>query len=74
VLIIGGIIAVFAKICFADTKRNRMRLLVLLNFGIWAVRPLYNPQFLSSSSGMIIVAIFLAASYYSKSLSIKKVN
>ena len=74
VLIIGGIIGVFANICFADTKRNRMRLLVLLNFGIWAMRPLYNPQFLSSSSGMIIVAIFLAASYYSKSLETKKVN
>ena len=72
VLIIGGILAIFAKICFAQTKRNRMRLLVLLNFGIWAVRPLYNPQFLSSSSGMIIVAIFLAASYYSKSLELKR--
>lgn len=74
VLIIGGTLTLFAKICFTGTKRNRMRLLVLLNFGIWAVRPLYNPQFLSSSSGMIIVAIFLAATYYSKSLDLKKVN
>ena len=68
ILIIGGILGVFAKICFAGIRKNRMWILVLLNFGIWAARPLYNPQFLSSSSGMIIVAIFLAAHYYSQML------
>lgn len=72
-IIIGGILLLFFKMCFTGTSRNRMKLLVLLNFGIWAVRPLYNPQFLSSSSGMIIVAIFLAAAYYSKGLESKKV-
>ena len=74
-LIIGGIIAVFAKMCFSNRKRIRMNLLILLNFGIWALRPLYNPQLLSSSSGMIIVAIFLAGCYYSQSTIEKsKVN
>jgi len=64
-IIIGGLIYTFLKICFPKTKHIRMKLLVLLNFVIWALRPLYNPQFLSSSSGMIIVVIFLAATYYS---------
>lgn len=75
VLIIGGIIGTFMKMCFSDTKKIRMTLLILLNFGIWAFRPFYNPQFLSSSSGMITVAIYLAAYYYSQTTIEKnKVN
>lgn len=71
-LIVGGIILNFAIMCFRGIKRCRLFLLVLLNFGIWILRPLYNPQFLSSSSGMVIVAIFLAGHYYSQQLEQEK--
>lgn len=71
VTIVGGIICLFARICFKDTKGIRLNILLLINFGIWALRPIYNPQFLSSSSGMIIVALFLAGGYYSQKLKIE---
>lgn len=67
-IIIGGIICLFARICFKDTKGIRLNILLLINFGIWALRPVYNPQFLSSSSGMIIAVLFLAGGYYSKNI------
>ena len=66
ITIIGGIICIFANICFSNKQGIRLNLLLLINFGIWALRPLYNPQFLSSSSGMVIVGLFIAGSYYSQ--------
>lgn len=71
IIIIGGIIYLFAKICFENTKGIRLKIILLVNFGVWALRPIYNPQFLSSSSGMIIVVLFIAGSYYSKRLKME---
>lgn len=57
--VIGGTIALFYYICLNRTDNFNIKLLVILNLTIWAIKPLYNPSFLSSNSGIIISIIFL---------------
>ncbi len=62
-LIIVPILYSSFKETVGNTTDRSMRLLVLFNFLIWAGKPLFNPQFLSSSSGAVVSALCLLASY-----------
>jgi len=64
ILIIGSIISLFIKICLENVKTFWIFVIAFMNLAIWAIKPLFNPQFLSSNSGMIIVAILIATKYY----------
>lgn len=57
--IIAGSIILFYYICLNRTDNFNIKLLVFMNLTIWSLKSLYNPNFLSSNSGIIISIIFL---------------
>lgn len=63
-LIIGGFMFVFYKMSVGLCKHKSAKLLLMVNFLIWAAKPLFNPSFLSSTSGMTIVTFMVLALYY----------
>lgn len=57
-LIIVNTILFFKKICFHNVTYTRKKIIVALLLCIWILKPIFNPSFLSSNSGIIIVCIF----------------
>lgn len=64
ILLIGSLIYIFYRIIFNIIKCRKLKLFILLNFLFWGIRPLVNPHFLSSNSGMCIVCMYVLALYY----------
>ena len=62
-LIILPMISVFYLESVRKTTVPKIRLVILFNFAIWAVKPFFNPQFLSSCSGTLVSALFILAVY-----------
>jgi len=60
-LIIGGLVFVFYKMSIYRVYNRTVKSVLILNFLIWLIKPIFNPGFLSSSSGMVIVSIILLA-------------
>lgn len=61
-LIIGGTIFMFYRLCFDKNVNWKIKSMVLFNFLLWIAKPIFNPNFLSSNSGMIIMIIMLCSS------------
>jgi len=57
--IIVGSMLIFYRLCLSKADNWNIKLLVLVNLIIWSIKPLYNPNFLSSNSGIIISIIFI---------------
>lgn len=66
VLIIGGFMFVFYKMSVGLCKYKNAKILLIVNFLIWAAKPMFNPSFLSSTSGMTIVTFMVLSLYYNK--------
>lgn len=62
ILIIGLIIFIAYAMC--RTKKKGLILLIYYNLFIWTLKPFFNPNFLSSISGMSIVIISIFKIYY----------
>ena len=56
-LVIAPVLYVFASTCLEQIKDSNVRILIIVNLLIWFIRPFFNPSFLSSNAGMIIVII-----------------
>ncbi len=62
--IILPIIAMFFYVCLRDVTEKKLKLIVFVNLCIWAIKPFFNPQFLSSNSGIVIVTILMVKCFY----------
>lgn len=62
-LIIGGTIYMFYKLCFKKQFNLAYKLMLFLNFFIWVIKPAFNPNFLSSNSGMIVATIMVFVAF-----------
>lgn len=58
-LIICTTIFLFCRVDFKEIKNKTILFMVLFNFAIWLIKPLYNPSFLSSNSGIVIACIYM---------------
>ncbi len=67
-LIIIPTIYMFARTCLENVNDSNVRILVVVNLLIWIIRPFFNPSFLSSNAGMIMVVI----NSYGKYISFEK--
>lgn len=65
-LIIVPTIYEFFDICLKKTITKQMKLLVLINLLLWVIKPLFNPGFISSNSGIIVALIYVLTDYNSK--------
>lgn len=63
-LIIISLICIFYSQSAGILRYSWPKLVVLFNFSIWAVKPLFNPQFISSASGMVISVLIILSNYY----------
>ena len=63
-LIIVYLVIVFYNYTVNIAKDRFIKIVIVFNFGFWAIKPFFNPQFLSSMSGMIIVFLMLFSYYY----------
>ena len=61
--IIGTILYIALRICFGASDKRDVKIMVLFNLAIWAVKPFFNPSFLSSNSGIVISMIMVCAMY-----------
>ena len=66
-MIIIPTIFFFYKISISTLRNKYIKYIAIANFLIWAIRPFFNPGFISSNSGLIIVSIYV----YSKLLDNK---
>lgn len=57
--IIGGTMLCFALLCLRKTDNNIIRWMAAISLIVWAIKPFFNPSFLSSNSGIIILSIYL---------------
>lgn len=64
-LIIAPTIYMFMKTCLENVKDSNVRILIVVNLLIWIIRPFFNPSFLSSNAGMIMVIINSYGKYLS---------
>lgn len=71
---IFGFIAIVIPIIYVAYKnsvgilhRGIAKFITLVNFLIWLLKPIFNPNFLSSSSGMLISILIIFANTYIKS-------
>ena len=71
--IIGMIVSFFTMVLKASTNKIVV-VATLFCFAMWAVKPFFNPQFLTSTSGMVIVMIYLCALIMSKEKDIENWN
>ncbi len=58
-MIIIPTIFFFYKICISDLRNKYVKYIAIVNFFIWAIRPFFNPGFISSNSGLIIASIYI---------------
>ena len=56
-LVVLPTIYCFGKTCLENVKDTNVKILIIVNLLIWVIRPFFNPSFLSSNAGMIIVII-----------------
>lgn len=61
ILIIGMLMFIFFKETVLKCDTKTLEMMMFVNFMIWAVKPFFNPQFLSSSSGMVISVLAIMA-------------
>lgn len=64
VLIVFPIILVAYNMSIYKTHNKHLKMILLLNFLFWLVRPVFNPQFLSSASGFFLISMFLLKEFY----------
>lgn len=50
------------------------RYLLYFNFLFWMIKPIFNPNFLSSNSGSLIAVLIILSKYYSRENNIKSVE
>ena len=68
----NGLSSLFEIVFGIDGWIIMIILAVLMNLGIWVVKPLFNPQFLSSNSAMIIITIMFYGIYYNEKLAVSE--
>lgn len=56
-IIVSPIVGI-TYICLSNTDNKVVRAMVVINLLLWLIKPLFNPTFLSSNSGIIIASIF----------------
>lgn len=71
-LIIMPTIFFFYKICVSNLKNKYVKYIAIANFLIWAIRPFFNPGFISSNSGIIIVSIYVFSKLLDNKISEKE--
>jgi hypothetical protein len=57
-LIVVGTIMMFKSFCFYNIGFTKGKIMVFVLFLIWIIKPVFNPSFLSSNSGIILVCLF----------------
>ena len=58
-LIILTTIVTFYKIIFSNITNKYLKLIAFINFALWLIKPFFNPGFISSNSGIIIICIYV---------------
>lgn len=56
VLIVAALVALCFRLCLACAAGGAVRAVVWFNLVVWAVKPLFNPQLLSSNSAAVVIA------------------
>lgn len=72
--IILGTITLVYYICFRNTDSGYVKFLILVNLGVWTLKPFFNPNFISSNSAIIVTIIFLYSHQNAYCVDEKKVN
>lgn len=57
ILIIGSLLFVVFKMCMAGKMFKKLYWFSLFSIVFWAIKPIYNPTFLSSASAAVLIAI-----------------
>lgn len=52
----------------------KFRYLLYFNFLFWMIKPIFNPNFLSSNSGSLIAVLIILSTYYSRENNMKSVE
>lgn len=65
--IIGTIFYVVWRICFGANYNRDIKMIIVFNLAIWAIKPFVNPGFLASNSGIVISMILICAMHCQKS-------
>jgi O-antigen ligase len=73
-IIIGSIVLFFRILNVSKVKDKKIKILIIFNFIFWAIRPLFNPGFLSSNSGIIIVILMFYSYYYYADVKVDEVK
>ena len=68
VLIIGTTVLGFYQACFKGIRSRSVRRMMVFTFLVWLAKPLFNPAFLSSNSGLIIAIAYASGKHLDKSL------
>lgn len=74
VLIILTAIVGFYLICKTNISNKYVYYVFFINLIIWIIKPLFNPNFLSSNSGILIVGLYLYGIKYGNKSTNKKLN
>lgn len=61
-----------SSICLSRKMNKHIKYIVILNIVIWAIKPFFNPGFLSSNSGIIISCIYFCSIHYNDLLFDRK--
>lgn len=59
IIIVGTIILFYRFLSIGKIKDQSVKWLILLNFAIWLIKPLYNPSLVSSASASTIAALIV---------------
>ena len=49
----------------ADENFKKYKFFLIVNFGLWVLKPLFNPYMFSSISAMVIIETYLLLYYFS---------
>lgn len=63
VLIIAFTVVSFYKTIYSKNLEREVKAMLLLQFLIWLIKPFFNPSFLSSNSGLLIVLMYFYGAY-----------
>ena len=64
-LIIIGVMVVAYSFMVADENFKKYKFFLIVNFGLWVLKPLFNPYMFSSISAMVIIETYLLLYYFS---------
>ncbi len=70
--IIVTILYVVYKICFVSVKNKYIKYIVIFNLAIWAIKPFFNPGFLTSNSGILIAMVCICSKYCQQQIDKRK--